>query len=187
MSCVAVEGNPGLSRRRDRVFGAVLPVSRKKLFSLHNSVGLVVALVVLMSALTGIALTFRGQLSEPAPRAPLVAEHLSLEALLAAAEAAGDGSPATDMQLALEPGDPYLVWLDDDAETQVYLDGSGAVLETREGRRGLTRLLFRIHTGELLGWFGQALMVAAALGLCLLAWSGVGMWRSRRRARRPRA
>jgi uncharacterized iron-regulated membrane protein len=141
-------------------------------------------LLVLSSALTGTLLTFRERLKTPPPTAPIVAEHLPLEQIVAKAEALGDGSPATDIQLALEPEQAYLVWLDDDAETEVYLDGAGNVLETREGRRGFTRILFRIHSGELLGWFGQALMVAAAMGLCLLAWSGFSMWWSRRRPSR---
>jgi uncharacterized iron-regulated membrane protein len=140
-------------------------------------------LLVLCSALTGMLLTFRERLKDPPPLAPIVAEHLPLEQIIARAEAAGDGSPATDVQLALEPEQAYLVWLDDDAETEVYLDGAGNVLATRKGRSRLTRTLFRIHTGELLGWFGQGLMFTAAVGLCLLGWSGVSMWWSRRRAR----
>lgn len=166
-----------------RESSAAVPVARKTLFKLHNAVGLAIVAVVLISALTGIVLSFREQLSYVPPSAPVVAEHLPLEQLIAKAEAAGDGSPATDIQLALEPEQPYLVWLDDDAETEVYLDGAGNVLATREGKRGLTRILFQLHTGQLLGVFGQALMIAAALGLCLLAWSGVGMWWSRRKAR----
>ena len=160
-----------------------MPVARKTLFKLHNTVGLAVLWLFLISALTGMTLTFRSKLDSQPPKAPIVAEHLPLEQLIAKAEAAGDGSPATDIQLALEPEQPYLVWLDDDAETEVYLDGAGNVLAIREGKRKLTRILFRLHTGELLGVFGQALMVAAALGLCTLAWSGFGMWLSRRRAR----
>lgn len=161
-----------------------MSISRKTLFKLHNSVGLAVLVVLLLSALTGIALSFRTQLSFAPPSAPVVAEHVPLETIIAKAEAAGDGSPATDVQLALEPEQAYLVWLDDDAETEVYLDGAGNVLAIREGKRGLTRVLFRLHTGELLGVFGQALMVAAGLGLCVLGWSGFGMWWSRRRKRR---
>lgn len=161
-----------------------MPIPRKTLFKLHNTVGLTVLAVVLISALTGTLLTFRAPLSYQPPRAPIVIDHLSLEQLVARAEAVGDGSPATDIHIAQEPDQAYLVWLDDDAETEVYLDGAGNVLATREGLSGLTRVLFRIHTGQLLGVFGQALMVAAALGLCLLGWSGFSMWRSRRRAKR---
>ena len=161
-----------------------MAIARRSWFKLHNAVGLAILVVVVLSALTGTLLTFRGSLSRPPPEAPVVAEHLRLEQIIERAEAAGDGAPATDVQLALEPTQPYLVWLDDDDETEVYLDGAGNVLEIREGRRGLTRVLFRLHTGELLGLFGQALMVTAALGLCVLAASGFGMWRSRRRARR---
>jgi uncharacterized iron-regulated membrane protein len=138
-------------------------------------------LLIVSSASTGILLTFRDRLRDAQPQAPIVAEHLPLEQIIARAEAVGDGSPATDVQLALEPEQAYLVWLDDDAETEVFLDGAGNVLATREGRSGLTRVLFRIHTGELLGWFGQGLMLASSLGLCLLGWSGVSMWWSRRR------
>jgi uncharacterized iron-regulated membrane protein len=144
----------------------------------------VILAVVVVSALTGAVLTFRDQLSTPPPSAPVVAEHLPLEQILAKAEAAGDGSPATDVSLALAPEQPYLVWLDDDAETEVYLDGAGNVLEIRAGKAGLTRWLFRLHTGQLLGVFGQGLMLAAALGLCVLAGTGLGMWWSRRRAKR---
>jgi uncharacterized iron-regulated membrane protein len=161
-----------------------VPVPRKTLFKLHNSVGLGIVALVLISALTGTLLSFRAKLDFQPPKAPIVTEHLPLEQIIARAEAAGDGSPATDIQLAREPEQPYLVWLDDDAETEVYLDGAGNVLATREGKRGLTRVLFRLHTGELLGVVGQGLMVIAALGLCVLAWSGVGMWWSRRRPKK---
>jgi uncharacterized iron-regulated membrane protein len=159
-------------------------IARKSLFKLHNGVGLGVFVVVLISASTGAVLSFRGQLAKAPPSAPIVIEHVPLETIIERAQAAGDGSPATDIQLVLEPEDAYLVWLDDDAETEVFLDGAGNVLEIREGRRRFTRILFRIHSGELLGLFGQGVMVCSALGLCLLAWSGVGMWWSRRRARR---
>ena len=161
-----------------------MAVARKTYFQLHNALGLALALLVVVSATTGAVLTFRGALGFEPPRAPEVAEHLPLEQILEKAVAAGDGSPATDLSLPLEPTDPYHVWLDDDAETEVWLDGSGAVLATRQGGEGLTRVLFRLHTGELLGWFGQGLMLATALGLLGLAWSGVSMWWSRRRARK---
>lgn len=164
-----------------------MAIARKTYFKLHNSAGLALALFVVLSAITGALLTFRGQINTleqgafERPTAPVVAEHLSLEAIVAKAEAAGDGSPATDISLALEPTDPYLVWLDDDDETEVYLDGAGEVLATRKTKKGLTRLIFQLHTGELLGLAGQGLMLVTALGLLALAWSGVAMWWSRRK------
>jgi uncharacterized iron-regulated membrane protein len=161
-------------------------VPRKTLFKLHNGVGLSILVLVLLSALTGTILTFRDQLSDPPPAAPIVDQHLPLEQLIEKAVAAGDGSPATDVQLSLDPEQAYLVWLDDDAGTEVYLDGAGNVLETRATEQGLTRVLFKLHTGELLGVFGQALVVAAALGLCTLAVTGLGMVLSRFRAKRPK-
>ncbi|NVB42341.1 PepSY domain-containing protein [Pseudenhygromyxa sp. WMMC2535] len=159
-------------------------VARKTYFKLHNALGLALAVIVVVSASTGAVLTFRSQLGFEAPRAPEVETHLPLETILERAVAAGDGSPATDVGLPLEPTDPYHVWLDDDAETEVWLDGAGEVLATRAGGEGLTRTLFLLHTGELLGVVGQGVMLLAALGLMGLAWSGVGMWWSRRRKKR---
>ena len=160
-----------------------MAIARKTLFKVHNTLGLAVLVLLLVSATTGGVLTFRGRITQPPPEAPVVAEHVSVDELLAKAVAAGDGSPATDITLALEPTDPYVVWLDDDAETVLYLDGAGNVLETRSDKGKLTRFLFQLHTGELFGVVGQGLMLLAAIGLCILGWSGFSMWWSRRRAK----
>ncbi len=161
-------------------------MQRRLLFKLHNAVGLAAVLLVLLSAVTGGILLFRDSLSSQPPTAPVVAEPLSLEAIVAAAEREG-GAPVTDLGLPQAPEQPYHAWLDDEAETELWLDGAGNVLARREGKSGLTRWLFRLHTGELLGVFGQFLMLALALGLCLLAWSGVSMVWSRWSAKRPRS
>lgn len=160
-----------------------MAIARKTLFKVHNGLGLGVLAIVLVSATTGAVLTFRGQLSDPPPEVAVVERHRTVDELVAVAVAAGDGSPATDVTLPLEPTDPYVVWLDDDAETVLYLDGAGNVVETRSERGKLTRFLFRLHTGELFGVVGQALMLFAAIGLCVLGWSGFSMWWSRRRAK----
>ncbi len=158
---------------------------RRSLFKLHNAVGLAAAVLVLISAVTGGILLFRSAISFVPPEAPVIAEHLSLEQIVAAAEREG-GAPVTDLGLPQAPEQPYHAWLDDDAETELWLDGAGNVLARHEGASGLTRVLFKLHTGELLGVAGQILMLLVALGLCLLAWSGVGMWWSRRRPARAR-
>ncbi len=158
-------------------------MQRRTLFRLHNATGLAAALVLVLSALTGGMLVFRGALHVEPPSAPIVEQHLALEQIVAAAEREG-GAPVTDLGLPQAPEEPYHAWLDDDAETELWLDGQGRVLARHEAASSLTRWLFRLHTGELLGPFGQALMLLAALALCGLAWTGVGMWMSRRRARR---
>ncbi len=161
-------------------------MTRRAWFRLHQWVGLPSAAVLVLSAATGLVLLFRTELTPPRPGAPAVGERLPLEAIVARAEAAGDGSPATDIGLPQAEGEPYTVWLDDDAETEVYLAADGRVLGTREGLHGLTRTLFRLHTGELLGPVGTALMLAVGLGLLVLVTSGLAMLWSRTIARRSR-
>jgi uncharacterized iron-regulated membrane protein len=158
---------------------------RAALLRWHRRIGITVAVLLLLSACTGAVLLFRAELVPAKPRALPVARHVALEAIVAAGVAAGDGSPATDLGLPEVPDDPYTVWLDDDDETEVYLDGNAQVIGRRAGARGFTRLIFQLHTGELLGPFGTTLSLVGALGLLVLATSGSIslIARLRRRAR----
>lgn len=153
------------------------------MFRLHQSVGLAIAAVLLIVAVSGVVLVFRGQLREPRPVAPTVAAPLGLEALLARASAEAGGEDITDITLPIEDGEPYVFFVDDDAETILYMAADGAVLARREAAGGLLRLVFRLHTGELLGWPGQALALVAGAGTVALIGSGLGMVWSRRRRR----
>jgi uncharacterized iron-regulated membrane protein len=161
-------------------------MSRRAWFRLHQWVGVPCAALLVLSALTGLVLLFRAELSPPRPVAPPVSERLTLEQLVARAEAAGDGSPATDIGLPQADDEPYTVWLDDDAETEVYLAADGRVLGTRAGIEGITRLLFRLHTGELLGPVGTVLVLLTGTGLLVLVTSGLKMLWARTLARRGR-
>jgi uncharacterized iron-regulated membrane protein len=158
---------------------------RAALLRWHRRIGITVAVLLLLSACTGAVLLFRTQLVPDKPRAQPVARHVSLEAIVAAGVAAGDGSPATDLGLPGAPDDPYTLWLDDDDETEVYLDGNANVIGRRAGAHGFTRVIFQLHTGELLGPVGTVLSLVGALGLLALATSGsiTLIARLRRRAR----
>ncbi len=162
-------------------------MKRRAWFRLHQWVGLPSAALLVLSAVTGLVLVFRAELAPPRPQAPPCSEQLSLEGIIARAEAHGDGSPATDVGLPQAAEEPYTVWLDDDEETEVYLAPDGRVLGTRQGARGLTRLLFRLHTGELLGPLGTVLVLVTGLGLMVLVLSGLTMLWARVRARRGRS
>ena len=93
--------------------------------------------------------------------------------------------PATDIELPQADHAPYVVWLDDDAETEVYLQGDGTVLATRSGASGLTRWLFRLHTGDIFGASGVWISLLFATFLCTLITSGLAMVWSRRRKKSP--
>ncbi|MCA9717635.1 MAG: PepSY domain-containing protein [Myxococcales bacterium] len=163
-----------------------MTISRRAHFRWHQAVGLSIGLLAVIIAVSGSILVFRDQLKQPPPAAPIVETPISLDALVERAVAAGDGSPATDLAIPQEPGAAYRVWLDDDAETLVFLDGRGEVLETRSTAGGLTRWVFKLHTGELIGTPGRALALLTGVGLCVLAYTGAAMIVSRRRRRRRR-
>ena len=159
--------------------------ARRKLFRVHQAVGVAAAAFLLLAALTGALLVFRGYFKPgPPPSAPVVARPLALEQLMAVAVAAGPGDPVTDITLPGAPDRPYEFFLDDDAETVVYLAGDGAVLGSRATAGGFTQFVFRLHTGEVAGTPGEALSFLGGASLVALVISGLSMIVSRRRARR---
>lgn len=160
-----------------------MSVSRRALFKLHNAVGVAAAAVVVLVAFTGVVLTFRGAFKPETPTVAPVASPLGLEAIVAAAEAAG-GAPATDVTMPGGPTSPYRVWVDDEAETLLFLDGNGEVVGQRPTAGGWLQWMFKLHTGEIIGMPGQGVAVASGLSLIILAASGLGMVWSRRRRRR---
>lgn len=159
-------------------------MNRRAYFRIHEWTGLISAALVVLVSVTGGILLFREQFKTPPPVVTPLADHATLEYIVEQAAAQGDGSPATDISLPLEETDPYVVWLDDDAETVVYLDASGTVVQTRQTASGWTRWLFRLHTGEIWGALGRWLMVVASVGLILLAWTGLSMTLSRLQIKR---
>ncbi len=161
-------------------------ITRKTYFKVHQTIGVTATAILLISALTGMLLVFRGYFKAgPPPAAPVVERPLALEVLMARAVAAGPGDPVTDIALPGAPDRPYQFFLDDDEETVVYLAGDGTLLEARQTAGGFTRTLFRLHTGEIAGIPGEALNFLGGASLTVLALSGLMMIVSRRRARRP--
>lgn len=160
-------------------------MSRRALYVWHRRVGVALAALVAVVTLSGIVLVFRGALKEPLPQVAAASGAApSLDAVVAAARAAGGGAAATDVTLPGGAGEPYQVWLDDDAETRVLLDGDGRVVEARPSKGGLTQFIFAIHTGEVLGAAGQGLSTLVGVGLMALVVTG--LWMARRPRRGPR-
>lgn len=157
---------------------------RRQLFKIHRLVGIGAAAVLVLTALSGALLVLREYL-RPAPPPCVVAtgEPLGLEALMARAAAIGPDELITDITLPGEAGGPHVFFFDDDAETVVYLTSDGALIEKRETANGLTRWLFRLHTGEIAGSPGETVVFASAVALLVLTASGLMMTMARRRAR----
>ena len=158
------------------------PRVRRALFKLHSWLGGAASLVLVVVAVTGVLLGFRAALREP----PVVVEPLSegqqaadIALVVERAVASGDGARATDVTIPQRPDAPWVVWLDDDAETRVYLDHAGRVVASRAEagaeNRTWMRWFFLLHTGEL---FGVAVVVLTVTGLAMLL--------SRRKKRLPR-
>ena len=160
-------------------------IGRKTYFKLHRAIGVGAAAVLLLAAVTGMLLVFRGYFKgPPPPQAPVVERPLALAALMEIATAAGPGDPVTDIGLPAKPDRPYQFFLDDDDETVVYLAGDGTVLEARKTAGGFTRTLFLLHTGEIAGKPGEVLNLLGGAAMTVLVISGLMMIVSRRRARR---
>lgn len=178
--------------------------------NLHKTVGAWAALVLLASVLTGLPQAFdwyRNGLyalaGSPRPaKAPMLragydaqAPRLSMEALWRKAQRLVPAPRDALLHYDAKPGaamDMYLIAPDAphvNARSMLYLDPySGAVVKyvPYAASSAGSKLYFwtlSLHTGHIGGLFGQLVLLAGALSVPLLAWTGIGSW-LRRRARR---
>ncbi|MEZ4454036.1 MAG: PepSY domain-containing protein [Nannocystaceae bacterium] len=149
---------------------------------LHRRIGVTIAAFAVVVASTGVVLSFRDQLKEPDPVATPVDTPPSIDALIARAEAIG-GAAVTDVTLPSAPTEPYQLWIDDDDETVLFLDGRGELLGRRASKGGFTQLLFALHTGAIAGFVGVLLSALTGLSILALVVSGLVMARVRARPR----
>lgn len=175
--------------------------------NLHKSVGVYAALIVLTSVLTGLPQAFdwyRHGLyvlagsAEPAPApaaaSPAGVARLPMEALWQRAQAVMPHPADALLHYEAKPGaamDAYLVAQDAphvNARSMLYLDpGTGATLryvpyaDSSAGNK-LYFWTLSLHTGHIGGLFGQLMLLAGALSVPVLAWTGIASY-LRRRAR----
>ena len=180
-------------------------------FDLHNTVGILSSLVLLLFAFTGLLVHFERQVDNwashvshtplhprvPPIEAPRYGEPMMDPAhLLKIAQEAAPGAKATGFDLPDRSGDAALVLLKYPEDhtpagrTRVYLDPYRgtivAALDSRKFPPAVTyaaRLNREIHTGDIYGWPTRIAASFFSLMLAVLAISGPMLWWYRRPAR----
>ncbi|MGB3431178.1 PepSY-associated TM helix domain-containing protein [Achromobacter sp.] len=182
----------------------------RALFDLHRNGGAILALALAVCMASGAYMAWRpigGWITLASGQTPVIAPKLparpagsiqprSLDELAAAAQAAfPDGAigyflytPRTDRPLAIRmivPDDPH-----PNGRSTVWLDPrDGKVLAAQRwsqldpGAR-INSVLYPLHTGELGGVAGEAIVALLGLGLGALGLSGIWLWWRRRSLRR---
>lgn len=181
---------------------------------LHRSLGAWVAIPLLISATTSLPQAFdwvrngvdalAGTPVEHAPQSippsgrAGKARKIPMEQAWRTATALSPHPREILLHLPLKPKSPIEIYLIDaqaphaNARTYLYLDAySGRVLSfTPYARMGLGEKIYywtlSIHTGEVGGVVGQTLLFFGALGVPVLAYTGIGSWLRRTTSRRGR-
>jgi vanillate O-demethylase ferredoxin subunit len=182
--------------------------------SLHRSLGAWAAIPLLVSALTAQPQAFdavrhaidalAGTAVEKPPKSspPAVAtarpKKIAMEQAWQAAQALSPHPREALLHLAAKPRSPIEIFLiapdapHANARTYLYLDAySGRVLRfTPYARMGLGEKIYfwtlSIHTGQVGGVAGQALLFAGAFSVPVLAYTGIGSWLRRQAEQRRR-
>lgn len=183
---------------------------------LHRSLGAWVAIPLTISAATALPQAFdwvrngvdalAGTPAEPAPQSTpppggaKTSRKIPMEQAWRTATALSPNPREILLHLPPKPKSAVEIYLIDahaphaNARTYLYLDAySGRVLRfTPYDRMGLGEKIYywtlSIHTGEVGGLFGQTLLFFGALGVPVLAYTGIGAWlRRTSRRRRPPA
>jgi len=176
----------------------------------HRDMGILVAPLLLVSFLTGIAMLFPsatrvalspfGKLEERTkpPEAEPVAGPSPVGAMLAAAKARFPDAELRRLTIPAKPGQPYSVRLRQPFEwtpngrTNLFFDGSGQLLKIEDPAAAsraaaINETFYPIHTGKVGGPTWKLLMTLSGIGLTLLGslatWS---FWfRKAKRRKRP--
>jgi uncharacterized iron-regulated membrane protein len=172
----------------------------------HRAAGAVVAVVLLMSGLTGALLIHRAALQEflpmtPRPKFALAARQrplLPVDALLARARSEHGPLPLRELRFSGVAGQVVALYFKDEsswrrnATRQYFYEAYDGRELGRYEPAAVPALntaydwLFTIHTGRAGGLAGRLVMLCASLGLVFFAASGVWLWFSARRQRRAR-
>ncbi len=161
----------------------------------HKAIALCAAPLLLASAMTGIPQAFKWGAAPPAPTATAPGPALPLAQLLARVEALLPGAQKIQIKLPPEPSlaIAFEVVARDaphaNAVSYVHLDPrGGAVLRhVAHGENRMAHQAFllasAIHYGWAGGWPVQLLMLAAALAVPVLGWTGTASYLRSRRSR----
>jgi vanillate O-demethylase ferredoxin subunit len=181
---------------------------------LHRSLGAWAAIPLLISALTAQPQAFDGvrhaidalagtpvekaPRSQPPAGAAAGTKKISMEQAWRTAQALSPHPREALLHLAAKPKSPVEIFLiapdapHANARTYLYLDAyTGRVLRfTPYARMGLGEKIYfwtlSIHTGQVGGVAGQALLSLGALSVPVLAYTGIGSWLRRRADQRRR-
>ncbi|HEX8552212.1 MAG TPA: PepSY-associated TM helix domain-containing protein [Abditibacteriaceae bacterium] len=170
---------------------------RKLALWLHRWIGLSVALVAVISGVTGAALVFRPEIEarfDNLMRVEISSQTASLQNVISNAQQKFPDAKVNNLFMAREPSVAHVVWMKDgDVERRVYVNPANAqVLGTRvAGENGIERLA-EIHIRLMSGDFGHSLIGWGGVALFSMSCSGLILWWPRgkslqkwRRAFRP--
>jgi uncharacterized iron-regulated membrane protein len=178
-------------------------------FNLHKVAGFYAGAVVLGSAVTGLPQSFdwmehgvyQGWGAAPAGAAlhstplPAGVAGVTMQSWLESAQRLMPGTGTLMIGLPRKPDAPVEIYAPDrtavheNARSYLFLDAySGAVLRATpyaESGRGMQFYLMAVsfHFGQFGGWPGRLILLAGVLAVPLLAFTGLAMFLSRRRAR----
>jgi uncharacterized iron-regulated membrane protein len=165
--------------------------ARAVLRQLHRAGGAVVAILALVSAVSGLLvggeyLLGPGPLTEAARREVRIAAPEGVDRALAAARAAHPG-PLRDVRLGADGALGAFFWaparsvMAVDAVKITLPEGRVAAVRPASADRSLWVTVLPLHSGEMFGLAGQLVLFAGALGLAALAVTGPILWLMRRR------
>ncbi len=182
--------------------------SYRAVLDLHRVPGAVLAAVLLLGALTGIAMAWRGPvlaaLGTVLPTAPSPAPTvppgdgpvMGLDAVVALVRQDAGGLPVRNLRLLGPGGTLVHVYLEDGgagppgAARQAWADARTGAILARAGGPGtpagdaLLEWMLPVHSGVVAGTAGRLLVAVAGLGLAMLSITGLWVWTRKRGFRR---
>lgn len=156
---------------------------RNLVITLHSSIGILVGLLLVVISLTGSSIVFHKELDQVLNRAlKLVtpqAEQVSLDAILAPAQAAHPNLPVQYISVPQKPEETYIVAMQatNGQRLETFVNPyTGVVLGSRIWERSLVGFLYTLHHELFAGKVGQIVVGITGVLLLLMAITGAMLW-----------
>jgi uncharacterized iron-regulated membrane protein len=155
------------------------PPFRRLIYQVHLWVGLVVSVVFVVAALTGLVLAFRSDLDLALNRRLLRveprAQRITVDAAVAAVESGRQGETVKFVRFPAEPDATFELQVGN--REQVYVDPyTGVVLGSRDRDGGFLGAVDGLHRFLLGGTVGKFVVDACTLGGLFVLLTGIYLW-----------
>ena len=151
----------------------------RTLRKIHTYGGVFAAIFLILLGITGVVLTFRSSLRAPPVNVPhAITQQAQMDKFKVVQKAESKMKiPASSVRFSTSAKQPHRISFKNPQGTTLFYSISGSFIERRDRPKwSLVRLMFKLHTGSIVGRTGEIFISIIGIILSVSAVSGILIW-----------